>query len=327
MKDIERSGQVRLGTLALFCGVSSCSLSAGSQTPIQPGVPVVVPTQLPGIASRATTGNVLCGISHTEYNPTASVRQTASYGWSCNGSSRILNANGLPNHDVGTFPGPGNPNPIAAVQTTATYTLNPERTGHDTAVVTSGYALNGVKLEPSTAGSCDDSGRDCRMARSNSPWRLEALGQSSFNFGTDESNGHVQPNGAYHYHGLPERLIAKLAKGSPSMTLVAWAPDGFPVYARHGHSVANDAQSPIVVMRSSFRLKVAPDNGRPSPNQFSMGTFTQDYEYVAGSGDLDECNGRSGVTPEFPRGIYHYVMTETFPFINRCVKGTAASLR
>ena len=49
---------------------------------------------------------------------------------------------------------------------------------------------------------------------------------------------------------------------------------------------------------------------------------TQDYEYVAGSGDLDECNGRVGVTPEFPNGTYHYYITDTFPFIQRCVKGT-----
>ena len=56
-----------------------------------------------------------------------------------------------------------------------------------------------------------------------------------------------------------------------------------------------------------------------------MGTFTQDFEYVAGLGDLDECNGRFGVTPEFPNGIYHYYITDAFPYIQRCVKGTAAS--
>ena len=52
-----------------------------------------------------------------------------------------------------------------------------------------------------------------------------------------------------------------------------------------------------------------------------MGTFTQDYEYVAGSGDLDECNGRTGVTPEFPKGIYHYYATDSYPYLQRCVKG------
>jgi hypothetical protein len=53
-----------------------------------------------------------------------------------------------------------------------------------------------------------------------------------------------------------------------------------------------------------------------------MGTFMQDYEFVAGFGDLDECNGRFGVTPEFPKGVYHYYVTETYPYIQRCVKGT-----
>jgi hypothetical protein len=56
-----------------------------------------------------------------------------------------------------------------------------------------------------------------------------------------------------------------------------------------------------------------------------MGTFLQDYEYVAGSGDLDECNGRTGVTPEFPKGIYHYMVTDTWPYVHRCVKGTATA--
>jgi hypothetical protein len=43
---------------------------------------------------------------------------------------------------------------------------------------------------------------------------------------------------------------------------------------------------------------------------------------VAGHGDLDEFGGRSGVTPEFPKGTYYYVMTEEYPFIPRKFKGT-----
>ena len=48
---------------------------------------------------------------------------------------------------------------------------------------------------------------------------------------------------------------------------------------------------------------------------------SQDYEYVEGYGDLDRCNGRFGVTPEFPIGIYYYVVTDDFPFFTRCLKG------
>jgi len=52
-----------------------------------------------------------------------------------------------------------------------------------------------------------------------------------------------------------------------------------------------------------------------------LGTFKQDWEYVEGSGDLDECNGRVGVTPEFPEGIYHYFATDTYPYFQRCLMG------
>ncbi|MGB1090969.1 MAG: YHYH protein [Oceanobacter sp.] len=38
-------------------------------------------------------------------------------------------------------------------------------------------------------------------------------------------------------------------------------------------------------------------------------------------GDLDECNGCYGVTPEYPEGIYHYYITDDYPYIARCVHG------
>ena len=78
----------------------------------------------------------------------------------------------------------------------------------------------------------------------------------------------------------------------------------------------------LKVMTSSYRTKASPDVNRPATSLYAMGTFTQDYEYVAGLGDLDECNGRTGVTPEFPKGIYHYFATDTFPNLQRCVKGS-----
>jgi hypothetical protein len=150
---------------------------------------------------------------------------------------------------------------------------------------------------------------------------MEALGQTSFRFGTDSNNAHVQPGGVYHYHGVPEGLVTKLNKGT-AMSLIGWAADGFPIYARYGYTTATDANSAIKVLSSSYRLKTLPDANRPATSMYPMGAFTQDYEYVAGLGDLDECNGRTGVTPEFPNGIYHYFATDTFPHLQRCVKGS-----
>jgi hypothetical protein len=183
-----------------------------------------------------------------------------------------------------------------------------------------GYLLNGIKIDPSTAGTCNDAGTHCPMGPSSGHWNIEAMGQTSFNFGTDNSHAHVQPGGTYHYHGVPEAFVAKLNKGK-SMTLIGWAADGFPIYARYGYTVATDANSTIKVVTGSYRTKATPDANRPATKVYAMGTFTQDYEYVAGLGDLDECNGRTGVTPEFPNGIYHYYATDTYPYLQRCMKG------
>ena len=49
------------------------------------------------------------------------------------------------------------------------------------------------------------------------------------------NHAHVQPNGAYHYHGMPELLVDFLGDNQ-GMTIVGWASDGFPVYARYGYS-------------------------------------------------------------------------------------------
>jgi hypothetical protein len=236
-------------------------------------------------------------------------------------------ANGLPDHAVGTFPNNDNPNAIAAQNITASVSLTPTQT----AVITPrfgpqnkpGIALNGVVFDPGTAGTCDDSGTSCQGGGGpgGGTWTMEALGQNSFRFGTDSNNAHVQPGGVYHYHGVPEGLVTKLNKGT-AMSLIGWAADGFPIYARYGHTTATDANSATKVLKSSYRLKTLPDANRPPISMYGMGAFTQDYEYVAGLGDLDECNGRNGVTPEFPKGIYHYIATDTFPHLQRCVKGS-----
>jgi hypothetical protein len=275
-----------------------------------------------GGSSGTSTAGVQCSYSHSAFNSTASVNATSTSSWSCTSSSRVLTANGLPDHDVGTFPNTNNPNTISSQSVSATYTLSPTSTStaSNTGMSATGYLLNGVKIDPGTAGSCNDSGSSCSLIGNVGNWSIEALGQSSFNFGTDSSNAHVQPNGAYHYHGMPEGFITKQGKGM-AMTLVGWAADGFPIYARYGYTVATDATSAVKVIKGSYQLKATPDTSRPATSLYAMGTFKQDYEYVAGSGDLDECNGRSGVTPEFPGGIYHYYATDTYPFLQRCVKG------
>ncbi len=272
---------------------------------------------------ETSTSGVLCPYSGSVFNDDESVNATSTYAWTCNATTRNLSAKGLPDHEIGTFPNPDCPNAVAAQTVTRAFTLTPEissPTGTTTTIV--GYALNGVKFDPNTAGTCNNAGTSCSLAGGTGTWKIEALGQSSFDFGDDGNHAHVQPGGAYHYHGMPELWLAELGGGAV-MRLIGWSVDGFPVYARYGHADPLDAGSPLEVLTGSWQVQASPDANRPSTAMYPMGTFQQDYEYVEGSGDLDECNGRFGVTPEFPGGIYHYVITDTYPYIQRCIKGTS----
>jgi hypothetical protein len=271
-----------------------------------------------------STAPVLCDFTQNVINDDESVQATSSAQWSCalKEELRSLVANGIPDHIVGTFPNANNPTAISEQSVAVDFPLFPiisNEAGTPTQVVA--YAINGVKFEVGTAGTCTDAG-DCSPIGNGGAWSMEAVGESSFDFGNDDSNGHVQPTGTYHYHGMPEGLLTRLGQGA-SPTLVGFAVDGFPIYARYGYTTADDASSDVVVLDGSYQLKSSPDTGRPGTAIYPMGAFTQDWEYVAGSGDLDECNGRVGVTPEFPNGIYHYYLTDTFPFGQRCVKGDA----
>ena len=276
-------------------------------------------------SSSSSTAGVACDYASSSFNSSPSVNATATATWTCSSTARSLVANGLPDHAVGSFPNVDNPNAITVQSIAASVTLAPTATSVVTPRVgpmdKPGVALNGIFFDPGTAGTCNDSGTCQQGGQAVGNWSLEALGQTAFKWGTDTSNAHVQPDGKYHYHGIPEGLVTKLSSSSKGMTLIGWAADGFPIYARYGYTTAADASSAVKVMASSYRTKTTPDANRPSTNTYAMGTFTQDYEYVAGLGDLDECNGRTGVTPEFPKGIYYYVATDTFPHLQRCVKG------
>ena len=287
-----------------------------------------------------STANILVNIDEEIYNNDASVLDFSKYSWSSDGTNRILNGNGIPNHEVGTFPNSNNPNSIGTQNVSKSFTLCPSII-HESGLEVVGpaiaiaYALNSVKFDPATAGRCNDAG-ECSLARGEGNWSIEALGHETFDFGDDMNHAHVQPNGAYHYHGIPELLIDFLGDND-GMTLIGWASDGFPVYARYGYSNPEDSQSQLKALTPSYRLKSQPDENRPNtltailggPNAnkiinkpIPMGAFTQDYEYVEGLGDLDECNGRFGATPEFPDGIYYYVVSDDFPFFTRCLKGS-----
>ncbi len=322
-----RSGFLALLLFTIFTSCGSNSSSSSDEDLFE-------------VNSTLTYSNVLCDFEHggtqklnySVFSPESGINRFVaddleySFMWICENSERILIGNGVPNHSVtnGEFA-----TPILAQDVKWTFPLHPVNRNIATPVKEPGFAINSVKFDPGTAGTCPDEAvdeLDCDPGAGRDTWRMVALpGEVSpwkFDFGTDTSNAHVQPGGTYHYHGVPEELLPKLnTESESSMTLVGWAKDGYPIYARFGYSDALDSATSLKIVRSSYHTKDEADAGRPSTGLIPMGHFEQDWEYIEGSGDLDECNGRTGVTPEFPEGTYHYYVTDTYPFIQRCIKG------
>ncbi|MEL6263290.1 MAG: YHYH protein [Cyanobacteria bacterium J06626_6] len=278
----------------------------------------------PIASTEVDTSGVLCDVNTSTVNDQLGLESEVQ--WSCEDGVRRLVANGVPNHSTGEqFV--GERNPITTQEVNVVMPLNPvARTGAGQRVIRSAYALNGVLFNPGTGGRCASGVTDvseCSLRPgSTGEWTMEALGQPIFDFGEDANHAHVQRGGVYHYHGMPEGMLSKENLAGEEMQLIGWAMDGFPLYARLGYSDPDASTSDLRAMEPSYQLKATPDPDRPSVALMPMGTFSQDYEYIEGSGDLDECNGRFAVTPEFPQGVYHYYTTDVYPFVQRCVKGT-----
>ena len=225
------------------------------------------------------------------------------------GKTRTILTNSLPNHKTGEFPRKGNPNTISAQNRTYTFPVNPKYTGNPEWVREPGVAINGVKFEPGTA--------EVVVCDSGENYHVEAF-QDMINLGLDFNNAHVQPTGAYHYHGSPTSVIEKFDTGE-DLVHVGFAHDGFPMYYSK-----SDAYKPSYKLVDGSREGEDCTCSNPkntidiSVDDHHNGTYTSDFEYVEGSGNLDECNG---ITIE---GKYMYLVTNKFSYVSRCLMGEVA---
>ena len=268
-----------------------------------------------------------------------------------------------PVHPTGNFPNANNPTAISTTNSFSyTITNNPSTNVYPTAVAEDfsfallgsnytgsainwvfGIALNGIIFDtPANAYA----GGDPSGNGGNHRWRYEVVNTNSLvDLGTDFNDAHVQPDGTYHYHGYPSALLSNYFTSETRdehSRMIGYAADGFPIYHKFGYSNAMDSNSGIVELTPSYRLKsgnrdlsgsdkidydtgsriIAPNY---NPSNHYDGTYVRDYEYVSNIGHLDECNGRYGVTPEYPSGTYYYVITPSFPFSPRFFRGTPHS--
>lgn len=282
-----------------------------------PGTPTLVtPETVESITSNFNVELLDC--TRTAVELACELGTEHAYSERIEGTNRVITANGIPNHDVGDFPNPGNPNAISAQAYSYTVPVTPSGAGTTARIF--GITTAGTVLDPGTAERWNDS----------DSWNYEALRYATAPnfFDTDDVNhptalgvdcnfAHVQPGGSYHYHGVPTGLVPN----EPRLAFVGWAGDGYPIFGRWGYSTPDDSGSAIVELRASYRLKTAARaSGTAGPGGTPDGTFVQDWEYVAGLGDLDECNGRTGLVELNGELVstYHYVLTNTYPYIPRC---------
>lgn len=219
------------------------------------------------------------------------------------GAYRYIQANGIPDHVTGSFPNRSNPHSISEQRYQYRVPIVPTYSGGKTDVQgqPSGIALNGIPFDPGTA-ECYGQPRGGRPGTS-CEWREEAIINGKGQLGLDTSNAHVQPSGAYHYHGIPNGLVALRTQAGQDLVHVGYGADGHKMWV-----------SLSGAYRPSYQLK---SGTRPNgPGGRYTGQYTEDYQFISGSGDLDNCNG---VTIE---GEYGYVLTKQFPFIPRCLNGT-----
>lgn len=279
-----------------------------------------------------TTDNTVSNVYQHCINDHSTDHMTPSYSETIQGNKRVFQSNSVPNHNYGApidkisehamnFEVPANP----VVASAPTYLLRYQNGVSVGLGYAFGLALNGVKMDPVANFPYENP----ETGEQNFAWVAEATNNSGISvngapLNLDCNHAHLQPTNNYHYHGDFPDFAAVIGATSNKMTQVGWAGDGFPIYYKYAYSDASDPNSTVIEMTSSYQVKAGerPGDGVSAPCGAYNGKYEQDYEYVSGLGILDECNGRTGVTPEFPNGTYYYVITSDFPLIPRCFKGT-----
>ncbi len=249
------------------------------------------------------------------------------------GSNCTIQVDSIPNYDFNTA-SDNFATPVSEQDRSFTVPVNPSNASSVTAMslgLATAVMRNGVLVETLPA-ACYSVGNEplgeekigCGGDQIDNPWRYDPMSPLN-DFGTDSHNAHVQPTGLYHYHGNPMAMFnnncASVSSASP---IVGFAADGYPVY---GSCIEDNGT--IREVTASYQLK---DGGgtRQSVNGYTTpvagqgsidsnnydGQFRGDYEYVANSGDLDECNGMT------VNGQYAYYVTNAFPWMVNCFQGT-----
>ncbi len=239
---------------------------------------------------------------------------TGSVDITVSGTECVITTNSIPNHDFNDSSA-AFATQVSEVAAEFKIPINPMFAAAPTAIALTtdnGVLLNGVKVDLLAAGCFGVGDGKIGCNDMSQAWRYDPMSPLT-QFGTDSHNAHTQPDGTYHYHGNPQALFD--TSGTIASPVVGFAADGFPIFG----SFIEDGGS-IREVTSSFQLKAGNrPSGANDPGGSYDGTYVDDYEYVAGSGDLDECNGM------MRQGVYGYYVVNSYPWVLACYQGTPNS--
>lgn len=220
-----------------------------------------------------------------------------------------ISATCIPGYDIG--PWAGNPNMAANQNFVFKITRNPvQNTGTpiNTGLGHIGVFTNGVSIY---------NPKDGMSYLNQNVWQQNAIIVEGPSF--DDCLGHPAANGEYHHHLNPTCLYNDSITNVHS-PIIGFAFDGFPIYGAYAYAITNGTGA-IKRMQSSYQKRnittrttlpngtTASSAGPAVSSTYPIGYYVQDFIYTAGSGDLDEHNGRFCITPEYPSGKYCYFVT------------------
>lgn len=227
-----------------------------------------------------------------------------------------ITCTGIPSYGIG--PWPNNPNAATNQNFVFKITRTPQPnpgTATNTPLGHTGIWSNGVSLY---------NAKDAMSYNNQGVWNQNAIVVEGPSF--DSCLGHPSGNGEYHHH-LNPRCLYNDRDSTQHSPIIGFAFDGYPIYGAYGYANANGTGA-IKSMRTSYQARnissrtTLPDGSTASSagpavsSAKPTGYYVEDFEYVAGRGDLDAHNGRFCVTPEYPQGTYAYFVT-----INRLYEG------
>jgi hypothetical protein len=220
---------------------------------------------------------------------------------------RYIGFNGLPDFSMDVLPLIANPGAAKSQAYTVRMTLTPEYRYTPAGLlriarIPFGIALNGVLI----------------IRGNNDYWKI-------------------------HNHGISKNILWNLRQNKQP-TLIGYAADGYPIYGPFGYKQADNSKSALVELKTSFRVKGSTTTeNKDASGSHRAGTSNNSattassapcpesetketkpllkYEYIDKLGDLDDYNGRFGVTTEYPEGTYYYVISNSFPYIPVSFRG------